>query len=176
MISEKIYQALLLVYPRKHRQEYGEPMVQLFKDIMRHKGGGIRTLAVWVHVVFDLVRSAFSEHKEGIMWEGPRVRRAIVWAGKFLLRTSVTAFMMYLVLAGAMLAAVLVSAVAGWYPWYIIEDGPLASLGYSMQIENRVTFSVGWQFSLTATLIFLVGGGLLNGAWSVIRTARTTFR
>ena len=175
MISEKMYRALLLVYPGKHRQEYGEPMVQLFRDIMRHKGGGIRTLAMWVHVVFDLVRSAFREHKEGIMWEGLRARRAIVRTGEFLLRTSVTACVIHVTLSGAIFAAVLVSAVAGWYPWYV-EGGPLESLGYSMQIENRVTFSVGWQFSLTAALIFLVGAGLLNGAWSAIRTARTSFR
>ena len=103
------------------------------------------------------------------------MRRAIVRGGEFLLCTSVTAFIIHVMLTGVILAAVLVSAVAGWHPWYI-EGGPLASLGYSMQIENRMTFSVGWQFSLTAVFIFLVGAGLLNGAWSAIRTARTTFR
>ncbi len=32
MISEKLYRALLVVYPSEHRREYGEPMVQLFRD------------------------------------------------------------------------------------------------------------------------------------------------
>ena len=35
MISERLYRALLLVYPSEHRREYGEPMVQLFRDRMR---------------------------------------------------------------------------------------------------------------------------------------------
>ena len=64
MISEKIYRALLAVYPREHRREYGELMVQLFRDRMRHEGGGFRRLVVWTQMISDLAGSAFEEHKE----------------------------------------------------------------------------------------------------------------
>ena len=64
MLSERMYRALLWAYPRQHRREYGEPMVQLFRDRMRRDGGGVRTLVVWVQMVFDLVGSAFKERKQ----------------------------------------------------------------------------------------------------------------
>lgn len=65
MLSERLYRALLLVYPRKHRREYGELMVQLFRDRMRYDGGGFRGPIIWMQMVFDLVPSAFEEHKRG---------------------------------------------------------------------------------------------------------------
>ncbi len=65
MISEKVYRALLAVYPREHRREYGELMVQLFRDRMRHDGGGYRGLIVWAQMMRDLFVSAYEEHKRG---------------------------------------------------------------------------------------------------------------
>ena len=65
MLSEKIYRRLLVVYPKEYRREYGELMVQLFRDRMRRDGGGLRGLHVWVQMIFDLVVAAFKEHKEG---------------------------------------------------------------------------------------------------------------
>lgn len=66
-LSERTYQALLVVYPSDHRRVYGEPMVQLFRDRMRRDGGGLRTVIIWVQVGFDLVGSAFKERMETIM-------------------------------------------------------------------------------------------------------------
>ena len=69
MVSEKVYRALLRAYPSEHRREYGEPMVQLFRDRMRRDGGGLRTLVVWMQMFFDLVRSVFRERREEVeMW------------------------------------------------------------------------------------------------------------
>ena len=65
MLSERLYRALLLVYPREHRREYGELMVQLFRDRMRYEGGGLRDLIVWTQMIPDLAVSAFDEHKKG---------------------------------------------------------------------------------------------------------------
>ena len=64
MYSEKVYRRLLDVYPRGHRCEYGELMVQLFRDRMRRDGDGLGALPVWTHMIFDLVVAAFKEHKE----------------------------------------------------------------------------------------------------------------
>ncbi len=65
MLSEKVYRRLLVVFPKDYRQEYGELMVQLFRDRMRRDGGGFRGLLVWMQMIFDLVVAAFKEHKEG---------------------------------------------------------------------------------------------------------------
>ena len=64
MLSESVYRRLLVAYPRDHRREYGELMVQLFRDRMRRDGGGFRALPVWAHMLLDLVVAAFKEHKE----------------------------------------------------------------------------------------------------------------
>ncbi|MCY4448705.1 MAG: hypothetical protein OXE02_07685 [Chloroflexi bacterium] len=64
MLSERIYRALLLAYPKEHRREFGEPMVQLFRDRMSRDGGGVGTLVVWTQCAVDLVRSAARERME----------------------------------------------------------------------------------------------------------------
>ena len=64
MVSERVYRRLLAVYPKEHRQEYGELMVQLFRDRMRRDGGGFRKMTVWTQMILDLTVSAFKEHKE----------------------------------------------------------------------------------------------------------------
>ena len=74
MLSEKLYRALLSAYPREHRREYGELMVQLFRDRMRRDGGGLGVLKVWLAMIVDLVTSAFKEHSNGSM-------TARAWAG-----------------------------------------------------------------------------------------------
>jgi len=65
MLSERVYRRLLLVYPKEYRREYGELMVQLFRDRMRRDGDGFRGLLVWMQLIFDLLVAAFKEHKEG---------------------------------------------------------------------------------------------------------------
>ena len=42
MLAGRVYRKLLLIYPKEHRREYGEPMVQLFRDRMRRDGDGFR--------------------------------------------------------------------------------------------------------------------------------------
>ena len=64
MLSERVYRILLQAYPKEHRREYEESMVQLFRDRMRRDGGGLGTLVVWMHMLFDLVRSASRERME----------------------------------------------------------------------------------------------------------------
>ncbi len=65
MFYERAYRWLLIVYPREYRRDYGELMVQLFRDRMRSEGNGFRGLIVWLRMIFDLIGAAFKEHKEG---------------------------------------------------------------------------------------------------------------
>ena len=75
MLSEKLYRALLYAYPREYRREYGELMVQLFRDRMRRDGGGLGILKVWLETIVDLVTSALKEHSN----RGSTTAR--IWAG-----------------------------------------------------------------------------------------------
>ena len=61
MVSERVYRALLVAYPRDFRQEYGEQMIQFFRDRMRLDGGGLRGLLIWMQLVPDLAASALRE-------------------------------------------------------------------------------------------------------------------
>ena len=65
MLSERVYRALLVAYPRKFRGDYGELMIQFVRDRMRCDGGGARGLLIWLHLVFDLLASAFKERVGG---------------------------------------------------------------------------------------------------------------
>ncbi len=76
MLSERVYRRLLVVYPKEHRQEYGELMVQMFRDRMRRDGDGFQGLIVWIQLIFDLVVAAFKEHKGGV-----EMTKRRIWIG-----------------------------------------------------------------------------------------------
>ena len=65
MVSETVYRTLLVAYPRDFRDEYGELMVQFFRDRMRWDGRGVRGLILWMQLIFDLAASAFKERLRG---------------------------------------------------------------------------------------------------------------
>ena len=50
MLSERVYRRLLLIYPKEHRREYGQPMVQLFRDRMRCDGDGFRVSMIRTYI------------------------------------------------------------------------------------------------------------------------------
>jgi hypothetical protein len=66
-LSERAYQALLVVYPQDHRRACGESMTQLFRDRMHRDGGGFGTAVVWSQMGLDLASSATKERMETIM-------------------------------------------------------------------------------------------------------------
>ncbi len=55
--SLRMYERLLLLYPRSFRQEYGDDMVQVFGDLLVHRADG-RLGRVWPRVFGDLATSA----------------------------------------------------------------------------------------------------------------------
>ncbi len=65
MLSERVYRALLVAYPRDFRGEYGDLMVQFYRDRMRCDGRGARGWVVWMQLISDLAVSAFKEHSGG---------------------------------------------------------------------------------------------------------------
>ncbi len=172
MIAERVYRALLAAYPSEHRREYGEPMVQLFRDRMRRDGGGFRTLAVWVHTVFDLVSSAFEERKEGVMLESV-VKQAGLHSAKLLLWSFSAATGVHVVTTVALLTAGLVSLRTGWY--FTIESGPLWFLGYEAHVYNSST-SLSFGLDLFGFFVLFAAAGLLIGVGSAMRALYISLR
>jgi hypothetical protein len=66
-ISERVYRSLLLAYPAAFRREYGESLMQLFRDQMRDCSGrwGTRVL-LWMRMLADTFRAAPAMHLETV--------------------------------------------------------------------------------------------------------------
>jgi len=63
-LSERVYEALLLMYPKGFRNAYGPQMVQVFGDLCREereRAGLIGLALLWARTVLDLLRTAASE-------------------------------------------------------------------------------------------------------------------
>ena len=60
MTAERLYSALLRLYPPAFRREFGEAMVEAFREAYRDN----RRLRgyFWLSIIVDLVRSASREH------------------------------------------------------------------------------------------------------------------
>jgi lipopolysaccharide/colanic/teichoic acid biosynthesis glycosyltransferase len=64
-LSERIYRALLLVYPAPFRREYGVQMAQVFCDCCRdayRRSGRVGIAVLWTYTLCDLAASALDAH------------------------------------------------------------------------------------------------------------------
>ncbi|CAA9409098.1 MAG: hypothetical protein AVDCRST_MAG03-1751 [uncultured Rubrobacteraceae bacterium] len=62
--SERVYEALLSVYPKDFRRQYGHQMAQVFGDLcraQRERAGLVGLAVLWARTVLDLLRTAASE-------------------------------------------------------------------------------------------------------------------
>lgn len=67
-VSERVYRALLLAYPKGFRSKYGAQMAQVFRDMWREeleRGGKVGLARLWVRTVVDLAATAFVERNGG---------------------------------------------------------------------------------------------------------------
>lgn len=66
MLSKRLYQLMLLAYPRDFRLEYGSEMTQVFRDCHREvqSGGLVTTLRFWLGIILDVIRTAGVERWE----------------------------------------------------------------------------------------------------------------
>ena len=67
-VSERVYQTLLLAYPKRFRREYGMQMAQTFRDLFREErrqGGAGRLVRLWVRTLLDLIVTAMVERSIG---------------------------------------------------------------------------------------------------------------
>jgi putative ABC transport system permease protein len=77
--SERVYRALLHLYPRALRDEFGDAMTEFFRDRMAHARLDPRPLAriqVWLRVATDLARNAVPSHLDAIR-HAVRTRRQL---------------------------------------------------------------------------------------------------
>lgn len=64
-VSERLYRALLAMYPRQFRREYGHEMLQTFRTSCREtlrQEGSVSFLRLWGETIYDLVLTSCGEH------------------------------------------------------------------------------------------------------------------
>lgn len=152
-VSERVYQTLLLAYPKRFRREYGMQMAQTFRDLFREErrqGGAGRLVRLWVRTLLDLIVTAMVERSIGC-----KKNREVIVGDR---RLAVVGFL-------------LVSA-----PLYFVSASLLKyGLGVGLLFDPLEAFlSVAQRrevFNLVSPVVFLGGLGLalaLN-AYSVLR-------
>ncbi len=63
--SCRLFEQLLVIYPRTHREEYGPAILQLFRDQCRDawvNGKSRGLIGFWLHAFADLLKTSFLEH------------------------------------------------------------------------------------------------------------------
>jgi hypothetical protein len=67
-LSKRLFQLMLLAYPREFRLEYGSDMTQLFRDCYRdiQRASLISAIAFWRRMIWDVIRTAPLERWEAL--------------------------------------------------------------------------------------------------------------
>lgn len=146
---ERVYRALLLAFPKEHRDEYGEPMTQIMRDRLRDEGGGWRTGLVWARLLVDLVTSAVSERRETAM----DTIKTAWWR--------IAAGLIAVVLAAAGVHSWFESATGPWYQWMFGRAALLAAPGAT------VIGLITWRRHRRNASI-LIGAGVLPGCAAIV--------
>jgi putative ABC transport system permease protein len=74
--ADRVYRALLHLYPREFRRQFGDDMTDFFRDrrtIARRSSGGLGVARVWVRAILDVVGIAALERADAV---GRSVRAA----------------------------------------------------------------------------------------------------
>jgi hypothetical protein len=79
--KHQFYRVLLRLYPKAHRVEYGEQMVQTLEDILADRTGTLDRVAVWLRVTSELPVNIVEEHIHNIQGVdmGRITNKRIIW-------------------------------------------------------------------------------------------------
>ena len=172
------FRALLHVYPRTFRDEYGPDMAQLFAD--RQREDGHRAVRLLAAEAVDCLRTAPRLHLEN-----PMTRIAFPYA-----LVIVAALGFALLGGGGLLPAVILSVLllayrrqrpiadAGhprWWTWFAAAGVAVAVLFTVLAIDGDELTTVGWSIAFLsgngAIILTLIGVG--TGLAHLVRTSRS---
>lgn len=168
---ERSYRALVLLYPRAFRRDYGSEMVLTFRDDTRRRGAA----AAWRRALADLALSVPVQRLEAIMTQASAIRAAqAALALSALLVLTVVAIGRYVVVATPVAIATaglallylraqlpyreaVTSAGSSW--WRLIAAG--AGLLAGIALVANFGPDVDWFPWHLAVLLFLAGWALM---------------
>lgn len=163
VLSVQLYRTLLILYPADFRQEYGQPMLQVFRDGFRdvYRQGGVWELAHWwVAILFDLIETVIVEHrKAGLMMSQAKLIR---WTGWLFLLGGI--FFLASGVGQLQLASSNVSDGLNQLSLYALVPGMvLVMLGLlGLWLRYNLTMNL---FGKLALLVTLLGAAIMSFGW-----------
>jgi hypothetical protein len=167
-MEERVYGALLRLYPSSFRGEYREPMRQVFRDQLRDAGSPSKRRRLWAGTIVDLLRSVVALHLEERMRGGTSIApvaacvfglAAAMFLGRFELHTDDSGVEVFFIL--------LFTFILGcWYPkraWLVPLLGLSAPLAELFWGRSRPSLNHTTGLALLAGFVVLVG---LIGSYS----------
>jgi len=141
MAGERVYRALLFLYPRRFRREYRDPMLQLYRDARRNCS------ASWPQLAGDVVVSAPVQHKEAF--------RAMSTSTKLLTASLVItiAIVAFMAIGGALFALALMLLLA-WILARLLRER-----------DAQISPGFWWKLTLSGVGVFATGFLIFAGPW-----------
>lgn len=177
-VSERLYSALLFLYPKEFRFAYGQQMCLAFRDACRaayHQNGASGLLALWLPTLLDLFKSALEERaRQGeitmsktrlIEWTGPlTIIVGVLWmvasAGDF-------AFQIGLLRDEAFLGLVFIPFFFSFIPMLFALIGSRLRFQPSVGVWGRLGLALS-VVGCAGVIVFALASPLLGGAASEI--------
>jgi hypothetical protein len=199
MTAEDVFRRLMAVYPARFRREYGDGMLEAFRDLRQHTARG--PLAFWLFVAADTLRAASAERvlacQEVLQSSRCRWMTACAvgatacsalgslatWAFSYFYHPYLegTAFLpwVYGAMLGAGLALVQALAIGRRLPLgklWIVTSACCAALGVEIAISiARVAGPVGYAIAFGSVVAggqwIVLRGRLPGAAWWVLPSA-----
>ena len=150
--SERAYRSLLRAYPRELRNEYGDEMARLFRDLCREEleDGGLGLATLWARTLPELLYTATKE------------------------RSTMLARNPYRSVAGVALAAafiLLIPLLAGW-PWnladFVFAGALIFGTGLAFVLAARKAGSIAYRAAIGVALAAAFILVWLTGAVGII--------
>ena len=172
-LSERIYRALLILYPPDFRHEYGQHMLQVFRDVCRdvyRQGGASKLIYWWAATLIDLVQTVIIERRK--VWSMMSQARFIQWSG-------------WLFILGGIFFTL--SSISQLQPISSMSFGMVHQLSLYALVPGMVLFTLGllglWlrykahmvMFGKLALLTTLLGAGVMSLGWLFTLTASNRF-
>jgi hypothetical protein len=141
MVGERVYRALLALYPRRFRHDYREPMLQLYRDARRDGSSS------WARLTGDLFVSLPRQHKEAF--------RTMSTQAKLMMSALViaAAVLVFLAIGGALFALALMLLLA----WVLVR--------LLRERDARPTRGFWWKLTLSGVGLFALGVVIFAGPW-----------
>jgi hypothetical protein len=138
--GERVYRALLFLYPRRFRRQYHDPMVQLYRDTRRDG-------APWARLAGDVVLSAPVQHKEAFRTMNTTTKLIV------LALVTVAGIVVTAAIGGAFVALALMLLLA----WVL--------LSVLRERGARPSSSFWWKLVLTGVGALAFAVGFFGGPW-----------